>query len=177
MRIERATRVELVEWQKENAAARVPILNDPQVYRFLSPVLPLPYTPEHSLEYLRVCTVAGLYEYAIAADGAIVGGIGGRAGEDKADASVLELGYYLATSHWRQGIMSRAVPLFLSVLRAAEPGLACVRARVYDFNTASCALLVRCGFVRRPCGELLRARDGLLHELFLYEHPLAGTTL
>lgn len=172
-----ATRIELIEWREENAAARVPILNDPQVYRFLSPGLPLPYTPEHSLEYLRACMAAGSYEYAVAADGTIVGGIGGSLRADKAGGSVLELGYYLAASHWRRGIMSRAVPLFLSVLRAAKPELACVCARVYGFNAASCALLVRCGFVRRPCGELLRARDGLLHELFLYELPLAGTTL
>lgn len=174
--MERAIQVELAGWREENAAARVPILNDPQVYRFLAPCLPLPYTEKHSLEYLHACEAEGTYEYAVVADGTIVGGIGGKAKEDKAGGTVPELGYYLAASHWRRGIMSRAIPLFLSLLRAAEPGLACVRARVYDYNTASCALLEHCGFVRRPCGELLHARDGLLHELFLYELPLGGTT-
>lgn len=172
--------VELTGWREENAAARVPILNDPQVYRFLAPCLPLPYTERHSLEYLHACGAEGTYEYAVVADGTIVGGIGGKVKEGKANkagGTALELGYYLAASHWRRGIMSRAIPLFLSLLRAAEPGLACVRARVYDFNTASCALLGHCGFVRRPGGELLSARDGLLHELFLYELPLGSTTL
>jgi len=172
--MEQATRVELAEWWEENAAARVPILNDPQVYRFLAPDLPLPYTQECSREYLHTCQAAGAYEYAVVADGTIVGGIGGGMGADNAGGTVFELGYYLAASHWRRGIMSRAIPLFLSLLREAEPGLVCVRARVYDFNTASCALLRHCGFVCRPGGELLRARDGLLHELFLYERTLHG---
>lgn len=175
--MERATRVELDEWREETAAARVPILGDPQVYRFLAPCLPQPYTVAHSLEYLRACGTGGMYEYAVVADGTIVGGIGGNIRKDKAGGTVSYLGYYLAAPHWRRGIMSRAIPLFLSALRAAEPGLACVRAQVYDFNTASCALLARCGFVRRPCADMLRARDGLLHGLFLYELPLGGTTL
>lgn len=162
------TDISLIEWTERNAAARVPVLNNPQVYRFLSPFLPLPYTEAHSLEFLRACTAQDLYEYAIVTEGEIIGSIGGSVLKDDENRQFFELGYYLAPSHWRQGFMSRAIPLFLKKLRQAEPQLSYIRARVFDFNIASQHLLMRCGFTHRPHGELLTARDGLEHRLFLY---------
>ncbi len=63
--------------------------------------------------------------------------------------------------------MSTALPLFIAGLPAHIIQL---RAKCFDFNPASIALLLRCGFVQDPAATPREpAKDGQEHPVLLFE--------
>ena len=161
--------ISLQPWTEEMAPARVPILNHPDVYRFLAPSLPLPYTLEHSLGYVEVCRNEGRHDLAIVVDGTPVGSVGIH---PRPEADLAEIGYYLDPARHRQGIMTRAVELMLARVPELMPAVRRVNAHVFDFNPASQALLRRCGFTLTNKTLIERGRDGMDHRLLVFELTL-----
>ncbi len=151
------------------AAPRLAVLvNNPAVYRTLSAGLPTPYRVEHALGFIAACNNAShMEERAIVLPGAngreeIVGTIGATLEGRRA-----LIGYYVGEAYWRQGIMTAALPLFIAQL---PPRITQLRAKCFDFNPASAALLRRAGFVQNDAATTSElARDGQIHPVLHFE--------
>ncbi len=142
----------------------VNLLNTPAVYRHLAAALPIPYTENHACNFIRLSQQEpGMMELAIVVAGEIAGAIGAQL-----QGNCATIGYWLGEAYWRQGIMTRALPHFLALL---PDRITRVEACVFDFNTASQALLRRCGFTQHPNRQLELAQDGQKHPTHRFTRP------
>ena len=141
--------VHLSEFRSSDKPALVQHLNDRDIYdRTLR--IPFPYTDATADEWLAL--VAQITEqqgrpvqFAIrSADDALIGGCGFD-GFQVGKSHRAEVGYWLATPCWGQGIMTAVVQ---RACRHAfeEFGLVKITAHVYSLNTASARVLEKCGF-------------------------------
>lgn len=158
--------ISLRPWQPKDAPRLAELLGNPRVNRFLSDLLPRPYSLDHAQGFIRECLQTQPPERAILADGLLAGGIGARIEGSEAD-----IGYWLGEAYWRQGIMKQAIPLFLHELQQLAPQTERIIARAFDFNAASQALLQACGFRKLDTFSLLRAPDGLEHPVVHFAYP------
>lgn len=123
-------------------AALVAAANDWQVIEPTAS-LPYPYLEEHGRGFIeRASRKPEQRSYAIATRNhdQFIGVIGLYFRE----ADVVELGYWLARSHWGAGYASEAASGLLAQARAA--GLTRIRARVLAANPASIRVLEKAGF-------------------------------
>ncbi len=150
-------------WRAEDATRMAELVNNPAVSRTLAAGLPSPYRVEHALGFIAACTnMAHMEERAILLGDEIVGTIGATLEGRRA-----LIGYWLGETYWRQGIMSRALPIFIEEL---PPHITQLRAKCFDFNPASAALLRRCGFTQNAAASSMElAKDGQEHPVLHFE--------
>jgi len=162
-------RISLRPWRTEDAPRLAELLGNPRVNRFLSDLLPRPYSLAHAQSFIRECLQKQPAERVILANGILAGGIGARHEGTQAD-----IGYWLGETYWRQGIMKQTLPLFLRELQQLAPQTERISARVFDYNPASQALLQACGFRKLDTFSLLRAPDGLEHTIAHFSYSVKG---
>jgi RimJ/RimL family protein N-acetyltransferase len=133
-------------WRADDLESLVLHANDESVSRGLRDRFPYPYTDDDGRRWLESACGAGETSFAIDIDGAAVGGIGLRPGEDVYRHSA-ELGYWLGRAYWNRGIMTAAVSRLVAQAMVA-PGLHRVFAHAHANNPASIRVLEKCGFVR-----------------------------
>ncbi len=148
----------------------IKLINASPVYRYLSARLPIPYTEAHMRDFLSRCERGERIERAIIADGQLAGGIGCALPEPGMDAYCM--GYWLGKNFWRQGIMTRALQLFLETLRDQLPAGSVVEAKVFAPHAVSQQILLHAGFRQEPGFILMPMRDGLPHITYTYRHSL-----
>ncbi len=155
--------ISLRRWRAEDAPRMAELLNSPAVCRTLAAGLPTPYRVEHALGFIAACNhAAHMEERAILLGEEIVGTVGATLEGRRA-----LIGYWLGEAYWRRGIMSCALPLFIAELPPRITGL---RARCFDFNPASAALLRRCGFTPSEAATTAElAKDGQEHPVLHFE--------
>lgn len=159
--------IHLQPWRVEHAPRLAELLGNPHVTRFLTPQFPRPYRLQEARDFISLCQENDLPERGICFQGVIVGGIGARIDNDTA-----VIGYWLGEPYWRQGIMTRALALYLDLLPELAPQARHITALVYDFNRASQRLLQSSGFRQLPECRVLPACDGLEHPLLCYGRDL-----
>lgn len=134
----------------EDAPALATGLSDYAVASMLARV-PAPYLLDDAVDWLAAMTGgrnADGFAFAVTLEGSVVGVVGfDRRGDD------LHVGYWLARSHWRKGIMSEAVSAALSWHFGEEPE-AVLTSGVFTDNRASLALQNRLGFAITGLGEV-----------------------
>ncbi len=157
------TSISLRLWTAGDAARMAELVNHPAVYLTLAAGLPTPYRVEHALGFIAACNNAGhMLERAILHGDEVVGTIGATL-----DGKRALIGYWLGEAYQRQGIMSAALPLFIAEL---PPRITQLRAKCFDFNHASAALLRRCGFVQNERATTTEpAKDGKEHPVLHFE--------
>ena len=129
----------------------IDILNDPEVTRFLSSRIPFPYADSDADWWLSVGCKNGIIR-AIEVDGNFAGCIGIEPGQNEY-AFTGELGYWLARKHWGKGIVTEALRTLLAQIK--RNNFARVQATVFQGNTASESVLLKCGFKKE--GNLEKA--------------------
>jgi RimJ/RimL family protein N-acetyltransferase len=148
--------VRLRPYALEDADRLAVLLNDPDVTAMTSSI-PYPYARSDAEAFLsNVRDEDGRQvSRAITLDGALVGGVG----LGPRPSGREELGYWVGKAYWGQGIATRAVALFLDVLR--EHGLeGPLHAQTVRSNHASQKVLLSNGFVFTGEGECITpARD------------------
>lgn len=137
-------------WRLDDADSLVLHADNPNVSRFLRDRFPSPYTRADAEAWLAVEHPA---DFAIEVDGAAVGGIGLRPGEDVERRSG-EIGYWIGEAHWGRGIATDAVGA-LTRWAIETFDLVRVEARVFAPNAASARVLEKNGYVLE--GRLHRA--------------------
>ncbi len=153
-------------WKESEAARVAELFRSLALTRNLTSNLPNPYTQEHGLDFIRRslhCDIARGMELAIEWQGEAIGTIGARFADNTAT-----VGYWLGEDWWGQGIMSRALPLFIDML---PPPITLLVAHTFEFNAASQALLRRCGFTQLPGHGWERSYDQQFYATRSFERP------
>lgn len=115
------------------------IASDPEVTRYLS-WRPHPDVAETRRVITSLFNVGAERTWLIEVGGEVVGLCGSR----RVQPYAVELGYCLARSYWRQGLMSEAVSMVLDEERR-DPSVYRVSAYCHVDNAGSAGVLRRCG--------------------------------
>ena len=137
----------------EDAEPLVSILNDWEIARALARI-PHPYTADDAAFFLNeVVTQELVWAIIDTQSGQLIGMIGLMGDADHPDR--IEIGYYIARSHWGQGYASEAGRAVIDYAhRRFDPSW--LHACYFSTNTASGRVLAKLGFVEtgrseRPC--------------------------
>jgi ribosomal-protein-alanine N-acetyltransferase len=130
-------------------------------------LLPHPHTSDDAHKFLQKVTDAKpVTNFCIEIDGAVLGGIGIRAGED-VHRHTATLGYWLGEDFWGRGIMPEAVAAFTDFCFNNFP-LRRVYAEPFANNPASARVLEKAGFVFEGRLKNNVIKDGKLLDSLLY---------
>jgi ribosomal-protein-alanine N-acetyltransferase len=154
-------------WQMDDAPDLAKQANNRRVWLGLRDLFPHPYTIEHANEFLQsVTTKKPPTEFCIDIDGAAVGEIGIRIGED-VHRYTGELGYWLSEDFWGDGITSEAVPAVIEYCFENFP-LRRIYAEPYANNPASARVLEKAGFALEGRLKNNVFKDGQVLDSLLY---------
>ena len=154
-------------WRLDDAASLAKHANNRKVWLGLRDLFPHPYTADDANEFLlRATSAQPSTNFCIDIDGAAVGGIGIRLGED-VHRQTAGLGYWLSEDFWGHGVMSEAVPAVTDYCFENFP-LHRIHAEAYANNPASVRVLEKAGFVLE--GRLRKnvIKDGEILDSLLY---------
>lgn len=156
-------------WRRQDAAALARAASDLRVAATLRDSFPFPYTRADARRFLRECLRGDPQRQialAIEVEGHVAGSIGLFAQGDIYRKSA-ELGYWLASPYWGQGIMSQALPRVCA--RAFERMDICrIFAETMAGNIASRRVLERCGFQLEGVLRQSAYKNGRLTDTCLY---------
>ncbi|MEP0355277.1 GNAT family protein [Paraglaciecola sp.] len=135
--------ITLRDFNEDDLAQLLCILNDPEVVKYLSSKIPTPYTLEDSQWWISTGSKIGIIK-AIDFNGSLVGCIGAEPGSFEYQRSA-EIGYWVAKEYWRKGIATHAINEMVSLVFKTT-GIVRLFASVFSENTASLNVLEKCNF-------------------------------
>jgi RimJ/RimL family protein N-acetyltransferase len=154
-------------WRESDAESLATHANNRRVWLNLRDAFPHPYRLDDARAFIRAA-LGRTQEthFAIAVNGAAVGGIGFRPHEDVERVSA-EIGYWLGEPFWGRGITTEAL---IAVTAAAlrTHGLTRVFAVPYAWNLASFRVLEKAGYVREGVMRRSAIKDGRVVDQVLY---------
>ncbi len=155
-------------WRASDLESLVLHADNPRIAANLRDVFPSPYTRADGEAWLAVA--ARPSNFAIEVDGAAVGGIGLRLGED-VHRRTAEIGYWLGEAYWGRGIVTEAVGA-LTRWGVEAFDLVRVDAHVFAPNVASARVLEKNGYVLE--GRLRRRveKRGEILDALVYAYVL-----
>ena len=137
----------LRSWHQQDLNALLNLANDIEIARFMANRFPHPYTKEAGENFIKMAINSKTSKmWAIDINGELAGGIGLHPQEDILCKNA-EIGYWLATKYWGNGIMSDAV------MQTVDWGfehmdISRIFGRVFGNNLRSPRVLLKCGFVK-----------------------------
>ena len=156
-------------WRASDLESLVVHADNPRIAANLRDVFPSPYTRADGEVWLAIAAAeVHPSNFAIDVDGAAVGGIGLRLGED-VHRRTAEIGYWLGEAHWGRGIATDAVgALTRWGIQAFD--LVRIDAHVFAPNVASARVLEKNGYVLE--GRLRRAveKRGVILDALVYAY-------
>jgi ribosomal-protein-alanine N-acetyltransferase len=133
-------------WRLDDAESLAKHANNRKVWLALRDLFPHPYTIQDAHEFLqRATSEQPTTKFCIEVDGAAVGGIGIRLGQD-VHRHTATLGYWLGEKFWGRGIVTEAVAALSDFWFENFP-LRRISAEVFANNPASARVLQKAGFV------------------------------
>ena len=150
---------EIRTWRTTDAADLAKSLNNKKIHNNLRDGLPLPYTESDALEYINAMLAAkngDTFAFAITVDDKAVGSIGVFR-QSNIHNRTAEMGYYVAEPFWGKGIATTAVELVCRIF--AEP---------FAFNSASCRILEKNGFVFEGVLRQNAVKNGVVVDMNMY---------
>ena len=141
--------------------------NDHGVWRNLRDAFPHPYSLDDARRYIAMA--AGRTpptSFGIVVDGEAAGNIGLHPRHDVERQSA-ELGYWLGRAHWGRGIMTDAVRA-ITRHAFATLGLNRVFAVPFEYNTASCRVLEKAGYVLEGRMRRSAIKEAVVVDQWLY---------
>jgi RimJ/RimL family protein N-acetyltransferase len=167
-------------WRPADAASLARHANDRRIWLNLRDRFPHPYTLADAHAFITMATaMSPVTFFAIAIDGKAVGGIGYTLHEDVERVSA-EIGYWLGTAFWGQGIMTSAL---VGVTRHAFERHADLR-RIYAvpfaWSDASMRVLQKAGYqlegrMRQSVVKDGKVTDQLMYAILREELPVRST--
>jgi ribosomal-protein-alanine N-acetyltransferase len=133
-------------WRLDDAESLAKHANNRKVWLALRDLFPHPYAIQDAHEFLqRATSEQPTTKFCIEVDGAAVGGIGIRLGQD-VHRHTATLGYWLGEKFWGRGIVTEAVAALSDFWFENFP-LRRISAEVFANNPASACVLQKAGFV------------------------------
>ncbi len=160
-------RSELRSWRSSDLDSLVRHANNRSVWINLRDRFPHPYTYSDGRRFLREARkMTPETFFAIAVDGEAVGGIGFVLQADVERVSA-EVGYWLGEAFWGRGIVTEAV-MAISRYAVERHQLTRLFAVPFAYNTASCRVLEKAGYVLEARLERSAIKDGVIVDQFQY---------
>jgi len=161
--------ITLREWKISDAPVLAAILNNENILNALRDGIPYPYTcrdAENYIKYILNADKSSVFEYAIVADGKVVGNIGG-ARQSNIHSRSAEIGYYLSEEYWGKGIMTEAVKkLCHTVFETTD--IVRIYAEPFSYNTGSRKVLENAGFTFEGILKNNAVKNGRLQDMAMY---------
>jgi [ribosomal protein S5]-alanine N-acetyltransferase len=154
-------------WRPSDAESLVRYADNRNIWINLRDAFPHPYTRRDARDYLRgVRQRAVETTFAIAVDDRAVGGIGFVMHGDVERVSA-EIGYWLGEPFWGRGIATEALVAVTAHAIAAH-GLTRLYAVPFAWNTASCRVLEKAGYILEGRLRNSAIKDGKLTDQLQY---------
>jgi len=154
-------------FQAGDAASIAACANDRRIWLQLRDLFPHPYALADAERYIeRVCAVNPPRSLAIVVRESAVGGVGLELQTDVNRFSA-EIGYWLGSAHWGQGVGSEAVRLATQWAMTAH-GLLRIYAQPFADNLASRRVLERAGYAFEGTMQRSALKDGAVRDQCLY---------
>lgn len=156
-------------WRSSDLDALCKYADNRKIWLNLRDRFPHPYTKGAGREFLRTMNAQNPETaFAIVVDNEAIGGIGFVLQPDVERVSA-EIGYWLAEPFWGRGITTEALTA-MTKYAIETHGLTRVFAVPFAWNTASCRVLEKAGYVlearlRRSC-----IKDGRITDQFQYAY-------
>jgi [ribosomal protein S5]-alanine N-acetyltransferase len=164
LRLERSV---VRSWRPADADSIAKYANNRKIWINLRDAFPHPYTIHDAREFIRA-TRSRTPEttFAITVDDEAVGSIGFVMHRDVERVSA-EIGYWLAEPFWGRGIVSEALAA-LTKFAIQQHGLTRLYAVPFEWNTASCRVLEKAGYVLEARLRHSAVKDGQLIDQMQY---------
>lgn len=156
----------LRDWREGDEARLSEIASDRNVSRYMTARFPYPYTLDDAKWWIGRNTGDDATNFAILADGVIIGGCGYEVGEYER-ACGAEIGYWLGRAYWGRGIAT-AVLKHLSAYAFERHELRRLQATIYAPNAASARVAEKCGYTREGILRKAIAKDGEVWDAMIY---------
>ncbi len=161
--------VQIRKWKLSDAKDLAAALNNKKIQDNLRDGIPYPYTVSDAEEYLRAVLTAdkgSRYDFAICADGKVIGSIGVFRGRN-VHRLTGEMGYYIAEPYWGKGVCTTAVRYVCGYV-FAHTDIIRIFAEPYAYNIASCRVLEKSGFALEGVMRKNAVKNGQAADMKLY---------
>lgn len=163
----RLSRCTVRSWRRGDEASLVKSANNRNIWLNLRDRFPHPYSDGDARQWMEwVLAERPETNFAIAVNGQAVGGVGFIIQADVHRKSA-EVGFWLAESHWGQGIMTEAVRA-VTEHAFQTYDLARLFATVFEWNPASMRVLEKAGYFKEARLKHSAFKDGKLIDQVLY---------
>jgi ribosomal-protein-alanine N-acetyltransferase len=158
---------EVRSWRASDLDSLVEHANNRKIWINVRDRFPHPYTRSAGRDWLRhVRKTAPETSFAIAVDGAAVGGIGFVLQSD-VDRVSAEIGYWLGEAFWGRGIATEAL-IAITDYAIKTHGLTRVYALPFARNIASCRVVEKAGYVLEARLRRNAIKDGVITDSMQY---------
>ena len=147
--------IKIREWRIEDKSELAENLNNMNILNNLRDGLPYPYTEADAEDFIRAMLSADknkTFAFAIMLDGKVIGSIGVFR-QENIHFRTAEMGYYIGEKYWGNGYMTEAVNLACNHV-FENTDIIRIYAEPFAYNTASCRVLEKAGFV---CEGILKS--------------------
>lgn len=157
------------EWRMEDASKLAEMLNNKNILNNLRDGLPYPYTTKDAEDYISAMRSADktkTFAFAITVNDEAIGSIGVFRC-DNIHSRTAEMGYYIGEPYWGKGFGTSAVQQACNYI-FANTDIMRIFAEPFAYNTASCRILEKSGFI---CEGTLRhnaVKNGNILDMKMY---------
>jgi RimJ/RimL family protein N-acetyltransferase len=156
------------DWRADDAPALAHHANDRRIWRNMRDRFPHPYALSDAEAFLtHVVQMQPRTYFAIAVDDRAVGGIGYTLQSDVERASA-EIGYWLGTAFWRQGIMTSALKAVTAAAFRQHDQLRRIYAVPFAWSAGSLRVLEKAGYRLEGRMRQSAIKDGQVVDQLLY---------
>ena len=161
--------IKIREWKIEDKSELAENLNNMNILNNLRDGLPYPYTEADAEDFIRAMLSADknkTFAFAIMLDGKVIGSIGVFR-QENIHFRTAEMGYYIGEKYWGNGYMTEAVNLACNHV-FENTDIIRIYAEPFAYNTASCRVLEKAGFV---CEGILKSnayKNGNIVDMKMY---------
>lgn len=156
-------------WKIEDAESLAKAINNKKVQDNLRDGLPFPYTVSDAKDFISAMLTAdshNTFAWAITVDNVAVGSIGVFR-KDNVHRLSAEMGYYIAEEYWGKGVTTQAVKQACNYI-FENTDIIRIFADPYAFNTGSCRVLEKAGFVYEGTLRKNAYKNGQIIDMKLY---------
>ncbi len=156
-------------WRIEDAIDLASAINNKKIHDNLRDGLPYPYTENDAKNFINAMLQAEkhtIYSFAITVEDKVIGSIGVFR-RDNIHSRTAEMGYYIAEQFWGKGLGTSAVKQTCKYI-FANTDIIRIFAEPFAYNTASCRILEKSGFLLEGTLRSNAVKNGQIIDMKMY---------
>lgn len=157
------------KWEIGDATNLARALNNKNIQNNLRDGLPYPYTEKDAVDFIQAMLDSdknSTFAFAITVNNEAVGSIGVFR-KDNIHSHTAEMGYYIAEPYWGKGLGTSAVKMVCDFI-FNDTDIIRIFAEPFAYNTASCRILEKSGFVYEGTLRSNAVKNGQILDMKMY---------